>query len=1706
MNGAHVIELLLAGARAAPDAPAYIFPDEDGGERRLTRAGLLRQVQRLAGGLQRRCASGDRVAIQLPQGESYVTVFWACLYAGLVPVPLYPSANADVRRRLAGIVADSGARLSVCAGAAEAGQVDVAALLADGAEAAAPAPVAPSTLAYLQYSSGSTGAPKGVVISHANIMANLAMIAAAAGVRGDDVFVNWLPLHHDLGLVNTVLLPLAMGCPSVIGTPLSFMRNPLSWLTRMSRYGGTISGAPNFAYQAVVDRLHARGPRAAAQLAELDLRRWRVAFNAAEPIQSATLEAFLDAFAPAGFAEDVFFAAYGMAEATVFVCGAHWRPGRERDIRASQAGAAQLAGTIACGPADGHAVLIADAEGRRAAPGVEGEIWIRGPHVGAGYFGRADDQTSPFRRHLADGEGPFFATGDSGVIEGGQLYVLGRIKEMIIQNGRNIYPTDIEQVAAAVLAAEPASEAGYTGCAAIGQRQGGTEAVLLVLEARVHDASDDAGLLERVAARVFEEQGVLIEAIIVVPRGSITKTSSGKLRRQVLRQALEAGALTARRFQPRAGDDPGAAEAATDAALEAQVAGVLAALTGEAISDARRSLFALGLSSMQIYQLVAELNERFAVVLTVREVFEHPSLRGLAGLLAERLAAGAEAPPAPAPDAAALSANQQMMLSIEAWSPANPAYHLPLVLAFDGGIDPHRLADSARKVLMRHEILRTVYPSQAGGRYYPTVLDAAGFRITIEPADADALGARLHALTVAPFALERDYPLRGHILTTGPQGPTVLVLVVHHIAADGWSLRLLADAIVTACDSGVPEQTRVPFVFRPAPPARHAAALRYWKAALAAAPDVHSLPLDVARGGARDRAASGRHALHVPPAKIDALRALCAGRQATLFSGVHALVALALARFGNQADIVLGTFLAGRDGLEQHGQIGFLAQTALLRTRVDLAADIGALVTLCRDTLLDAHQHADVSYMDLLRELKPARDPSYNPLFQISLNYHDYGVDEVRCGGTAARLIDVDTGVARYDLSVDVHPHDGGLRLEFNYDRALFEPASIARLADFCLALLDSALAAPHAPVSRLAGYAPPAIAAPPDGQASLYRRFRAQADATPDAIALRYLQDSLSYRQLAAEADRIAALIGPAAPGARVLIFMHRTPRYVAAILAILRRDCTYVPLDPDYYQDAVAERIGFIAPACVLADDETAAALAGADIGVPLIVVPAASGDAPAPRALAGAEARGHHPAYILFTSGSTGSPKAVAMGHAALDNLITAISADLNHAQPVVLNYSSIAFDMHFTEVFTALLNGGTVVLAGAAMRRNTLALLGLLAEERVSVLNLSYPVLCELALGAEQAGVTLPALRMVFSTAQQLKITPGLRQFFARHPAARLFNHYGPTETHVVTIAALGQEPADWPDVPDIGRPIGHTDCIVMNACGVAEAPGAIGELYVAGVALADGYYANQAMSAERFVLAELGGGRRVRAYRTGDFVRIRPDGALQYAGRKDHEIKIRGLRVDLSDIEASLQGCDGVTQAVVIARPSGAGMQIVAYVQLANGAPATATGLAAELRQTLPSYMVPDRFMLVDGFQLNQNGKIDLARLPAPADEGTAPAESPRTPHEVAVHEVWCKVLGHDAIGRRSNFFEVGGDSLALMAVKRELDLRYHRDIDLVTIYGSPTIASLAELVAEVEPASHVSTLRPRQNLNSARRQRLAQAKNTTTVPHYKEHP
>jgi acyl-CoA synthetase (AMP-forming)/AMP-acid ligase II len=561
---ASFVDLLRRRADVHPERTAFVFLVDGGpGETRLTYGELDRQARAVAAAVQGIARPGERVLLLHPPGLEFVSAFFGCLYAGTIAVPAYPPDPARLARtlpRLRRIVADAGATLVLTTADLQ----GAAALLGDdapelgalpwlagdatdaGAEARWRAPaVRGETVALLQYTSGSTAEPRGVVLSHENLLANSALIRHAFGHSAESVGVVWAPFYHDLGLIGGVLQPVFLGTATVLLSPIAFLRRPIRWLEAVSRYRGTTSGGPNFAYDLCVDRT------TPAERAGLDLASWRVAFNAAEPVRASTLDRFARAFAPCGFRPEAFYPCYGLAESTLIVSGgaAGAAPVRlSADARALEHGrlrrAARARGEaralVGCGRSlPGHAVRVVDSATRHPCPpGRVGEIWVAGPSVGRGYWRRPAESARVFGARLAGGEGPFLRTGDLGVLRDGELYVTGRAKDVVIVRGRNLYPQDIEATA------ERSHPALRAGCgAAFPVAVADEERLVVVHEVDRTPGLDPAAVIEAIRARVSAEQEVQVNAVVLIAPRSIPKTSSGKIRRHATRAELLAGAL-----------------------------------------------------------------------------------------------------------------------------------------------------------------------------------------------------------------------------------------------------------------------------------------------------------------------------------------------------------------------------------------------------------------------------------------------------------------------------------------------------------------------------------------------------------------------------------------------------------------------------------------------------------------------------------------------------------------------------------------------------------------------------------------------------------------------------------------------------------------------------------------------------------------------------------------------------------------------------------------------------------------------------------------------------------------------------------------------------------------------------------------------------------------------------------------------------------
>ncbi len=1697
-----------AGAHAERVACVWLA-DGDGDEQALSYGELDRAARAVAAWLaQQRLAPAARVLLLLPPGLDYAVSFLGCLYAGLVAVPAYPPTGSRGLPRLLSIVADAAPAAVLTAASLEStwerlgrerpATTTLPRLATDRLDRALaaswrPAAPGPQDLAFLQYTSGSTSEPKGVMVTHGNLLANQRMIAEAFRTDERTVVVSWLPLYHDMGLIGGLLHPLFLGARCILMSPLHFLQRPARWLAAVDRHRATVSGGPNFAYDLCARRL------TEGDCAGLDLAAWRVAFNGAEPVRAETLDRFAAALAGAGFRATAFFPCYGLAEATLLVSGVRAAASPARLRLASEALAAGRVEPAAAGEApavrelvssgqmpSGVTVRVVDAErGEPCPPGSVGELWVAGAGVAAGYWQREEATAEAFGARLAGEPGSYLRTGDLGILAGGELFVTGRRKDLILIRGRNLYPQDIE---ASVERSHPAMRPG--GVAAFAVEAAGEERLVVVqeIDLRARAVPEEVALAARQA--VAEEHEIELATLVLVKPGGVPKTTSGKVQRSACRQLFLAGEL------PAVGQFAGplAAGPAQLAPRSAEEV-LLARLWEEVLSlpagsvGATDSFFALGGDSVRGSQLLARL-EGIGLAVSLAELFAAPTLAALAARLATAAApAAGPLPRQPRDRPLPLSSPQCRLWFLDQLDPGNPAYNLGVGVQLAGPLRLAPLAAAWRGLVCRHEALRSTIHVDAGAAVQ-VVAPAAPGGPAIPMVDLQgcpqALAAVLRQGSRRPFSLARGPLWRAAVARLGEDEHALLV-AAHHIVSDGWSFgvllrELMALYATNAAGAAAPlaaleidygdfaawQQARL------AEP--HAVAqLAAWRARLAGAPPLVSLPADRPRPAQQSfRGGHRRHALPAP--LVAGVAALAAAQDASPFMVYLAAFQALLYRLTGQRDLVVGSAVANRDRPELEAMVGLFVNTLPLRTQLAPDLDFLALLGRCRQGVLAALADREVPFERLVDELVPERNLAHTPLVQVMLVLQNAPLLVTPPPGLTAIAEEVDTGTARFDLALSLQPASDGLVAVTKYSRDLFDATTVDRWTGAFTRLLAAAVADPRLPLGELPLLAPgerqqlaaewndTAVAGLDAGL--LLAPFEAQAARTPAAVALVAEGRILSYGELDRRANALAHRLRGLGVGPEVVVGVaaERSCELMVALYAVLKAGGAYLPLDPAY----PAERL-----AIMLADG---GALLGLTQAALVERLPAGRwlllDDEAMPAEAAAPPASGLGPenlAYVLFTSGSTGRPKGVMVCHRAIVNRLAWMQAEYGLAAgEAVLQKTPISFDVSVWELFWPLRVGAKLVLARPGGHQDSAYLVELIRAEAVTTLHF-VPSMLQVFL-ADPRAASCRGLRRLIASGEALP-----RDLVERAAAllpAELHNLYGPTEAAVdVTAWPCGRERAGDGRAVPIGRPISNLRLAVLDRAGRPVALGAAGHLHIAGVGLARGYRGRPGLTAERFVPDPLATpeGAGGRAYATGDLARLRPDGAIDFLGRLDHQVKLRGLRIELGEIEAALDAHPAVRESVVVLRDG----RLVAYLVAAGAAPEVAT-LRSHLAARLPDYMLPAVFVNLPALPLSPSGKVDRRALPAPAEEGAGAVRSwvaPAGAVEERLALLWSAQLGVPAPGAEDDFFALGGDSIQGALLINRLQSELGAIVYVMALFDHPTIRRFAAfLTASYRPA------------------------------------
>ncbi len=1494
----------------------------------------------------------EPVAVRMERGAGLAAALLGILKAGGVYLPLNPS---HPEARLARMVELGGARR----------------VLEDPLPCPPPlrgrgGPYSGDSLAYLLFTSGSTGDPKGALVTHRGLLNHLLAKIRDLGLSASDRVAQTAPQSFDIH-VWQLLAPLLVGA-AVEVLPDETVRNP--GLLRSEVEGRAIT-VLELVPSLIAPLLDEGGAPPSL--------RWLI--STGEPLSPELARRWMGTGVP-------LVNGYGPTECADRVSHAFLQEVPEDATVHTSVGR----------PIPNLRLHVLSPDLEPQPIGFPGEVCIAGAGVGRGYLNDLASTAGAFVPDPFEPGGRLYRTGDLGRRRtDGEIEVRGRLDGQVKLRGVRIEPGEIE----AALATHP----GVQG-AVVALRDGRLAAWWTGDPATPATPAELRGhLLQRLPLAMVPALFQWLDALPLTPHG--------KVDRRALPDPTPAAPAA-----PAGDTSPGDG-------MEQLLAGIFGAVLGRERVGPQEDFFALGGHSLLAAQVTARVREALGTEPPLSLFFEQPTAAGLA-----RRLRGSAGVPVPAVTRAAregripLSFAQQGLWFLDRLAPGSPVYNMPGLVRLPGSLDPAAVRSALSAIVARQEALRTTFPAE-GGKPYQEIGPAAPVPLPVADLsalpDADREAQRLAVEAGRrPFDLARGPLLRALLLRLAPEEQR-LAVVLHHIVADGWSLRVLHREMEALLRGEALPEPAVQYADYALWQRSRPAELAWWTEKLAGL-----VPLDLPTDRQRPPAQSFRGAevaISLPPGASGAVAALARGQRVTPFLLMLAAWQVLLYRLTGQSDVAVGSPVANRRP-ETEGLIGLFADNLVLRADLSGEPTFVEALARVRESALLAHAHQDLPFERLVAELAPEWDLSRSPLFQVAFSFQEAlpGIEEVH------------TGTSKLDLWLQVATREEGWSARAEYATDLFDAATVRRWLGHLRTLLEGIAASPEARISELPLLAPEETAelaswnrtAAEVPREPVHRLFQRQAERTPDALAVAWPGGQLTYGELARRAGLLAGRLRAQGVGPETVVALRleRSPDLVIAALAVLEAGGAYLPIDPANPE----ERARWIL--------EDSGAL------LELTAVPE-GGEVTSPAAF-----DSDLLAYVIYTSGSTGAPKGTEIRHRSLSNFVAwhCRERGLGPADRTTL-MAGPGFDASVLEIWAALTSGASLHIPPPDTALSSSAVLAWMAEQRITVSCMSTP------LGEAVLGEAVPeglALRTLFAGGDRLRVRPAPGLPF------ELINYYGPTE---ITISATTGRVAPTGDrMPEIGSPVANTRVHVLDRSFRLVPVGVAGELSVAGAGLARGYRGRPDLTAERFLPNPYGNGDRL--YRTGDLARWLPDGNLEFLGRIDQQVKIRGFRVELGEIEEVLRRCPGVREAAVAMRED---RRLAGYYV----AERELEGLRERLRAKLPEVMVPSVFVRLDAMPLTPSGKIDRRALPEPASE---PVEGPRSPLESLVAGICSEVLGREEVPRDVSFFDLGGNSLMATQVVTLLQEVLPVELELRKVLARPTVARMAEIIEEERSA------------------------------------
>jgi amino acid adenylation domain-containing protein len=1725
-----IVHRLEENAKNNPDKIAFtVLVDGENEELHTTYFQLNARASRLGNKLKTSFSPGERIVLYFYPGIDFIVGFFGCLYAGLIPIPSIQPKTKRLSERLNRICKDSGAKalltqLSLLKRDEEILRKTGAEIFLTDVEEQIEYVAAPSleieidSTAFIQYTSGSTGVPKGVMISHRNILENIELIAKSFSQTRDSVIVNWLPFYHDMGLIGGVLVPSYLGATGILLSPLHFVQKPLRWVKAISKYKATTSGGPNFSYELCANSLKEE------ELVGIDLCSWKVAFVGAETIRSTTLDVFSRLFASCGFNDHAFQPCYGMAEATLLVSTAASGNPIKTVNQKSEIGKYEQA-IVSCGKPVGCNIVIVDQFGEEQKEESIGEIAVNGKSVSSGYWNNPELSARTFGLFTKQGNGPYLRTGDLGFLKDGELYVTGRIKDLIIINGKNYHPGDIEAIITYNILFLV-----QDGCAVFSIDKGDQEELVIVAEIKntVSESQHEQifSLIKKVVAEEFE---LNVGHILLIRKGTIPKTTSGKIQRYLCRQALNEGQLhalsewSARKVSAGTPADSANNEDIADI-LNSTVAKLLTLLSEVTHIDnlnADDNIFSIGVNSIMLTQFIMLINDEFEIEFLIEDVFDHPTVTKIAERVDSlKVKNGSENSSLPEEivflDNYIPTFNQQSIWFDHHLKNCN-SYNIPIMVNAGRQLDVTVVRKVYGMLVEEQEILRTVFTANSGKlsavikHSIDYTIQEIDLTLGLHEAEIESNLALLSTVVQEIFDLENGPLFRIYIVKRN-FSEYHLLIVSHQIIADGTTLQLLAKEIINRC-SAVVEKRSVPgelslsgyrkYAFELqkllAGPFAHEAG-QYWSKELANT-FPFAIPADHVVYFKKDRS-SDTITYSFDETVVQRIKILCERNNSTVYMFMLSAFIMLLHEHTGNDDIVVGVPVSNRQRKQTANMLGAFINTVLIRTKVDKKESFSSLLKKVAEKVIYGLKYQEYPISWLAKELNQ-KNAEVFPFTSVFFNGLGFLFEDA-----FDDPFNIFSGLHNVDMNVDVNCYLAqtrrGLDIRLDYRKARYKRNTADKLLHRYSAIINRLSVDVDLSVQNILENLPVkdkeleriielsnGFNAPYPENETISTLIEKQVLRTPGNVAVVCGSHRVSYYEFNGRANSLVSYLQNI--GIRgndfVVMLMDKSLEIPLTMFALMKIGAVFVPMDLKWPLNRINALIQDLKPKLIIYN-EGGKIVETADDSIRIICVDFMQFEVDPINPVIGKDL--NTPIYGMYTSGTTGLPKCtVNIQKGILNRLLYMNKRYGRDEREAVLFMSKYDYDACVWQIFWPMLNGGRTVVPTVEQEMDLYEIINLIEKEEITFTDFVpsvFNVFIDYIEGYPYIAEKLGSLRQLLIGGEAMN-SKAIKRFRELLPHVGITNTFGATEASMGTIFYELQ--AQIEDNIPIGRPIDNVKALILDEQMQFVPFGEVGELYLGGDCLSLGYLNAPEKTNAVFLMNPIFEVQTDKLYRTGDLVCYLPDGNIRHVGRKDLQVKINGIRVELGEIEKCLLAHEQINEAVIIAIKNDDNVSsLIAYL---GGDPHMDFNKIKEyLEQWLPKYMIPRFFVYVSEFPRIGIGKVDKKALLAMPTESYSFEETyhpPSTEMEEKLLRIWQEVLTKNNFGINDIFFEAGGDSLKAMQLLTLIDKKLNIHLSFAEIFNNPTIKKQATILEKKQTyvADEITPVRVRHRNTNVQR-------------------